>query len=105
MKQEDDSLIAVQSGGARYLLIFLPILIVATFVVCVSGDRVKVLTAEHKYMRLLCLLSVKFYRFQCQSDRTHQKQVGERFQECEGQPAEQQPGAGPGRGQGSKGGE
>ena len=65
----------------------------------------KVLTAEHKYMRLLCLLSVKFYRFQCKSDRTHQKQMGERFQECEGQPAEQQPGAGPGRGKGSKGGE
>ena len=48
---------------------------------------------------------MKFYRFQCQSDRTDQKQVGERFQECEGQPAEQQPGADPGRGEGPEGGE
>ena len=72
-----------------------------------SGDRLKVSNAEHKYMRLLCLLflSVKFYRFQCQGDRSHQKQMGERFQECEGQPTEQQPGAGSRRGEGSKGGE
>lgn len=33
-------------------------------------------------------IAVQSSQSECQSDRTNQKQVGERFQECEGQPAE-----------------